>query len=41
MARVAYVMDGIMGKIGLSEEHLFLCYWALVVRFQQSWLQDP
>ena len=37
MARVAYVMDGIMGKVGLS----FLWFLASAVRFRLSWPQGP
>lgn len=40
MSRVAYVMDSVMGKIGLSGEHLFLYYWDLVVQCQQLWHQE-
>mgnify|MGYP000541437149 CR=1 FL=1 len=38
MARVAYVMEGIMSKLGLSGKASFPCYWDLAVRFPPSWL---
>lgn len=38
MARVAYVMEGIMSKLGLSGKAFIPCYWDLAVRFPPSWL---
>ena len=37
MSRAAYVMDSIMGKVGLSEERLFLWYLGSAVLFPPSW----
>ena len=38
MARVAYVMEDIMSKLGLSGKAFIPCYWDLAVRFPPSWL---
>ena len=41
MARVAYVMDGIMGKVGLFEEPLYRCFSDSDVPFLLLWLLAP
>ena len=37
MARVAYVMEGIMSKVGLSGKPLSPCCWALAAPCRRSW----
>ena len=37
MARVAYVMNEIMGRVGSPERLFCRCFWALAVRFRRSW----